>query len=87
MHSELEIEFHDDLAPFEPRQTRRGQCKYPFASLEEPGKGFTIKNRAESTVRQALKRWMEQNDITGAAYSVKEVRENGAAGVRVRRDR
>lgn len=84
---DLAIKFHDDLEEFPASVGKVGQCKYPFASLDEPRKGFTIENRSIVTIRQALQKWLKQNNVTTMAFSVREVSDERGQGVRVRRDR
>lgn len=82
MRDELKIEFLDEQAPLPAKQTKKGQCKYPFGRIDAVGKGFSVKNREVSSVRQALKRWQADNK-DGVEFSVREME----GEVRVRRDK
>lgn len=67
--------------PLPERASRKGASKYPFHLLDAPGRGLDIRDRAEVTVRQALKRWAKSHAVSWRFT----VRKLGAA-VRVRRD-
>ena len=82
MRPELVVTFVDELPRFPERKTKKGQCKYPFASLDHEGQGFDVHNRALSSVRQAMNKWLEANE--GVELSVRQLTEKI---VRVRRDK
>ena len=82
MVPELKVTFVDELPRFPERKTQEGQCKYPFAELDCVGRGFDVHNRALSSVRQAMNKWLERNE--GVEMSVRQISEKI---VRVRRDK
>ncbi len=73
----------EECPEFPERMTRKGDCKYPFHTLERPGMGLDVSNRNLRTVREALKRWKRTNG-EGMVFTVRQIE---AHKVRVRRDK
>lgn len=80
MTAEPKFTFLGECPPFPARTTNKGRCKYPFEKLQ-PGHGLDVKGRSFSSVKAAVRRWLE-NKGSGEQFKLRTIGDV----VRVRRE-